>query len=185
MRWKPFWRSTKPSGIFVAEWRQSENIKNICEKNDRNILRSFFVHWMETDPFLYFFVKWIILSGRYKKRMWYSVGVYLQVLDTSFLLFPVIAFVILFPFLIVQYRKYGSIHFLRTLIFYSFILYCVCADFMTMLPLPTMHQLQHMAPVQPNLIPFGFFRLFSEKSGIIWPAPSTYWRALISPFTLQ
>ncbi len=113
------------------------------------------------------------------------MGVYLQVLDTSFLLFPVIAFVILFPFLIVQYRKYGSIHFLRTLIFYSFILYCVCADFMTMLPLPTMHQLQHMAPVQPNLIPFGFFRLFSEKSGIIWSAPSTYWRALISPFTLQ
>ena len=31
----------------------------------------------------------------------------------------------------------------------------------------------------------GFFRLFSEKSGIIWSAPSTYWRALISPFTLQ
>ncbi|MDD5953145.1 MAG: VanZ family protein [Oscillospiraceae bacterium] len=113
------------------------------------------------------------------------MGVYWNVLHVSILLFPFIALVILLPFLIVQYRRYGSINFLRAVIFYSFILYCVCADFMTVLPLPTLKQLSTMAPVEPNLIPFGFFRGFSQRSGIIWSEPATYLKALISPFSLQ
>ena len=39
------------------------------------------------------------------------------------LVFPILAFIFTVPYMIFNYRKYGSVNKLRTLIVYSFILY--------------------------------------------------------------
>ena len=47
---------------------------------------------------------------------------YKYAIEIAILVFPVIAFFITFPYMVVQYFKYGSIPFLRTVIIYSFVL---------------------------------------------------------------
>ena len=55
---------------------------------------------------------------------------YISVLKISFLIFPVLAYIITMPYAIWMYRKYGSINFTKALIIYSFILYLECCFFL-------------------------------------------------------
>ena len=48
---------------------------------------------------------------------------YINSIKLAMLVFPVLAFFITLPYMIINYRKYGSINKLRTLILYSFVLY--------------------------------------------------------------
>ena len=52
------------------------------------------------------------------------------------LVFPILAFIFTVPYMIFNYRKYGSVNKLRTLIVYSFILYLLTIYFLVILPLP-------------------------------------------------
>ena len=47
--------------------------------------------------------------------------------------FPVVALVFTLPYMIVQYRRHGSIPLMRPVIVYSFIFYLMCADLLTIL----------------------------------------------------
>lgn len=47
---------------------------------------------------------------------------YINSIKIAMLVFPVLAFFITLPYMIINYRKYGSINKLRTLILYSFVL---------------------------------------------------------------
>ena len=47
---------------------------------------------------------------------------YLNSIKAAMLFFPVLALLITLPYMIINYRKYGSVNKLRTLILYSFIL---------------------------------------------------------------
>ena len=58
--------------------------------------------------------------------------------------FPFIAFILTIPFLIYQYRKYGAIPILKSIIFYSFILYLITAYYMVMLPLPSIEYVKKL-----------------------------------------
>ena len=63
---------------------------------------------------------------------------YIEPLKSALVLFPFVALALTLPYMLVQYRRYGAILFLRTAIVYSFVLYLMCAYFLVILPLPNM-----------------------------------------------
>ena len=100
---------------------------------------------------------------------------------TAFIFFPIIAFVFTLPFLIYQYRKYGSIPFLRSVIFYSFILYLLCAYFLVILPLPTIDEVKNLTTETTQLVPFDFIRQLSNTISFHWNELSSYLTIIKSP----
>lgn len=86
------------------------------------------------------------------------MSVYKIPITTAFIFFPLMAFIFTLPFLIYQYRKYGSIPFLRSAIFYSFILYLLCMYFLVILPLPSIEEVKKLTTPTTQLIPFDFMR---------------------------
>ena len=70
--------------------------------------------------------------------------------------FPFIAFILTIPFLIYQYRKYGAIPILKSILFYSFILYLITAYYMVMLPLPSIEYVKKLNTPYTQLTPFQF-----------------------------
>jgi glycopeptide antibiotics resistance protein len=80
---------------------------------------------------------------------------YIEPILTAAWLFPLVAALITFPYMVMQYRKYGSILLLRTAIVYSFILYLMCAYFLTMLPLPSRETVAMLTSPYLQLTPFA------------------------------
>ena len=80
-----------------------------------------------------------------------------------------------------QYRKYGSIPFLRSIIVYSFVLYMLAAFFMVILPLPSIEKVASMKGDFIQLIPFKFVGDLILKSKFILTNPSTYITAIKQP----
>ena len=84
---------------------------------------------------------------------------YMESITTAFIAFPFIAFLITFPYILVQYGKYGSI----------------------ILPLPTFEEaLQNTGPYI-NYIPFSFVKDFILETPFVWNDPSTYLKAILDP----
>lgn len=81
---------------------------------------------------------------------------YISVIKTSFLFFPLIAFLITIPYILKEYHKYGSVYWLRVLIVYSFILYLMTAYFLIILPLPSIDEVAKLTTPTMQLIPFTF-----------------------------
>ena len=54
---------------------------------------------------------------------------YFTSIKMALLFFPILVFVFTVPYMIFNYRKYGSVNKLRTLIVYSFILYLLTIYF--------------------------------------------------------
>ena len=65
--------------------------------------------------------------------------------------------------MIANYRKYGSVNKLRTLIFYSFILYLLTVYFLVILPLPNPESVHTTYAENLNLIPFFIRRRFYKE----------------------
>ena len=65
---------------------------------------------------------------------------YFGPIKQAMVVFPLIAGFFTLPYLLHEYRKYGAILFLRTLMVYSFILYMMCAYFLIILPLPPVEE---------------------------------------------
>ena len=61
---------------------------------------------------------------------------YISTIKTAVQLFPFLAFLLTLPYMILNYRKYGSVNKLRVLIFYSFMLYLMTVYLLVVLPLP-------------------------------------------------
>lgn len=86
------------------------------------------------------------------------MDVYKIPIEYAFIVFPFIAFVLTIPFLIHQYRKFGSIPILKSFCFYSMILYMLCAYFLVMLPLPSIEKVAKMTGPTTQLVPFQFIK---------------------------
>lgn len=86
------------------------------------------------------------------------MDVYKIPIEYAFIVFPFIAFILTIPFLIHQYRKFGSIPILKSAIFYSMVLYIICAYFLVMLPLPSIEKVASMTGPTSQLIPFQFIK---------------------------
>lgn len=103
---------------------------------------------------------------------------YTSVIKTSILFFPVIAMFMTIPYMIWMYRKYGSIHWAKTLIVYSFILYLESSFLLVNLPLPQPGSVHNHYIDMINLIPFQFIGDFISKNPFHFLEPATYLRAL-------
>ena len=64
------------------------------------------------------------------------MNVYTSNILAAAVAFPFIAALVTVPYLVYQYRKFGSVPWLRTLVVYSFVFYLLCAYFLVLLPLP-------------------------------------------------
>lgn len=109
------------------------------------------------------------------------MSVYLIPLQSALLLFPFLAAMITLPYIIMQYRKYGSILPIRVLIVYSFIFYLLCAYFLIVLPLPPIEEVASYTKPIMQLIPFASLKEFTMNSSLIWNDPATYLTALNEP----
>lgn len=81
---------------------------------------------------------------------------YLDAIKQASLFFPVIALAFSIPYLIYNYKKYGSILSLRIWIIYSFILYLLCVYCLIILPLPSPEKAQALTGYHLQLNPFNF-----------------------------
>lgn len=89
---------------------------------------------------------------------------YVDTIKIAILVFPLVAFMISAPFILIQYHKYGSLSFLRALIIYSLVLYLICAYFLVILPLPKISEVALMTSRRVQLIPFSFVGDFIRET---------------------
>ena len=106
---------------------------------------------------------------------------YLDTIKTAIIVFPIIAFVFTFPFILHQYHKYGSINSFRVLIIYSFILYMMVIYFLVILPLPNKTSITKPISEMINLVPFSFISDFIKESSFVLTDPKTYFKAITEP----
>lgn len=65
------------------------------------------------------------------------ISQYLGAVQSAMMAFPMIALALTIPYMFYEYRRYGAIPFLRTVLVYAFILYLINAYFQVILPLPS------------------------------------------------
>ena len=99
---------------------------------------------------------------------------YIKSIQIALLAFPILAFFITLPYMIINYRKYGSINKLRTLILYSFVLYLLTMYFLVILPLPDPDTVHTTYTQMLNLIPFTFVFDFLKESPFEISKPATW-----------
>ena len=108
---------------------------------------------------------------------------------TACALFPIVAAAFTLPFAVYQYRRYGGIPVIRVLIVYSFILYCMCAFLLTVLPLPSRQAVAAMGPKPVTWIPFEAMIRKMHAIGLYLSRPDTLknaalWRSFLRSFEL-
>lgn len=104
---------------------------------------------------------------------------------TALAVFPLLAAFLTFPYMIYQYRRYGAIPFLRTVILYSFLLYLLCMYFLVILPLPSIEAVAGQTGPTVQLLPFQFVRDFIRETKLDIMNPKTYLPALTQNCFLQ
>ena len=103
---------------------------------------------------------------------------YITIIKYATLAFPVVAFLFLLPFILIEYHKYGSISFFKSVIIYVFIYYLICAYFLVILPLPKIRDVAKMTGPYMQLQPFKFVSDFINKSSFVLTDIHTYKLAL-------
>ena len=106
---------------------------------------------------------------------------YINSIKIAMLVFPVLAFFITLPYMIINYRKYGSINKLRTLILYSFVLYLLTMYFLVILPLPDPNTVHTTYTQMLNLVPFTFIFDFLKESPFEITRPATWIMSIKDP----
>ena len=81
---------------------------------------------------------------------------YLETIKQAAISFPAIAVIFIIPYLIYNYKKYGSIMSLRLWIIYSFILYMLITYCLIILPLPSAEKAQALRGHHLQLNPLNF-----------------------------
>ena len=81
---------------------------------------------------------------------------YLETIKQAAISFPAIAIIFTIPYLIYNYKKYGSIMSLRLWIIYSFILYMLITYCLIILPLPSAEKAQALRGYHLQLNPLNF-----------------------------
>ena len=106
---------------------------------------------------------------------------YIVSIKTAIFIFPVLAFLITVPYMIFNYRKYGSVNKLRTLIIYSFVLYLLTIYLLVILPLPNLESIHTAYKDMLNLVPFSFAMDFIKNSPFTLSSPASWVMALKHP----
>ncbi|WP_042150047.1 VanZ family protein [Paucisalibacillus sp. EB02] len=102
---------------------------------------------------------------------------YLIPIKIAFIIFSILGFFLILPWLIYSYRKYGYFSLWASIVAYSFIFYMLSALFLVLLPLPdTRDTCSSQLPntVHYSLVPFYFIWDVINSSSVVWSQPSTY-----------
>ncbi|GAY72166.1 VanZ family protein [Lentilactobacillus kosonis] len=110
---------------------------------------------------------------------------YIQVVMTAATSFPFIAILITFPFLVVNYHRYGSISKWNIFMTYTFIFYLMCAYFLIILPLPPLSYVERLTTPKYNLHPFVFILEFIKYNPFSIMHPETWLAAIKAPTVIQ
>ena len=113
------------------------------------------------------------------------MDVYLKSIRTAVILFPLLAIILTIPYLIYNYRKYGSVSYIRSFILFTFYFYLLCAFFLVILPLPDKQPIIQNRSAFIQLIPFNFIIDFFKETVLNIREPLTYISALKQNVFLQ
>lgn len=92
------------------------------------------------------------------------MSTYARVILTGLMSFPLIALVCLVPYMVYEYRRYGSIPAWKSFVVFSMILYAICAVYMVVLPLPENREVFVAYAARPKLEPFTFVTAFAQAA---------------------
>ncbi|WP_461226339.1 VanZ family protein [Lacticaseibacillus suihuaensis] len=110
------------------------------------------------------------------------MSAYVFPLKMAALTFPVIALLIALPFLLGQYRRYGSLIAWRAVVVYTFIFYLLAAYFLVILPLPDRASVAALTTPRYSLVPFHELAEFLAATPFVWNQPAT-WLATVKEST--
>lgn len=113
------------------------------------------------------------------------MSIYLLPLKTALVAFPVVALVLALPFLVAQYRRYGSLVWWRAVVVYTFVFYLLSAYFLIILPLPSRAAVATLVSPRANLVPFNALREFLASTVFSPLHPATWLPALKQPWFIQ
>lgn len=106
-----------------------------------------------------------------------GLDVYWMPIKTALIMFPFLAFILLLPWLIYTYRKFGFLSFWTSAVVYSFIFYGLCMYFLVILPLPETRNNcdeQSINRVYQVLVPFSFVGDILKNEAIDLTSIQTY-----------
>lgn len=95
----------------------------------------------------------------------------------AFIIFPAASVFLTTPYLVIQYRKYAYINKYKAFVFFSFILYFLCAYFLVILPLPESRDIISLYGANRtmyNLIPFQWIFDIARETSVSILHPSSY-----------
>lgn len=113
---------------------------------------------------------------------------YFESIYTAFIIFILLGFILIIPWLIYSYRKYGYLSLWESIVAYSFIFYMLAALFLVLLPLPATRDTCSLQPantVHYTLVPFTFIKDILSGGQVVWLQPSTYARILSQDAFIQ
>lgn len=113
------------------------------------------------------------------------MSAYLIPIKTAALVFPFLALLLALPFMIAQYRRYGSFIFWRAVVLYTFVFYLITAYFLITLPLPSIASVAKLTTPRYNLVPFMALRTFLNTTVFSPLHPGTWLAALKQPGFIQ
>lgn len=105
------------------------------------------------------------------------MGAYLFPIKTAMITFPIAGFILLIPFLIWQYRKYGYINYFRMVILYSLLLFAMTAYYLIILPFPKTFDtcsMQRPGTQHYQLMPFTSIFDIARETNVNIKNPMSY-----------
>ncbi len=99
---------------------------------------------------------------------------YVDSIQQAAYIFPPLALAFTIPYLIYNYKKYGSIWSMRIWIVYSFILYMLCTYCLVILPLPSPEKAATLHNHQMQLLPFNFIFDIIKHAKLQLVNPNSY-----------
>lgn len=114
-----------------------------------------------------------------------NLAPYLSSIRLMVIAFPFLAILLLVPFLMRQYHRYGAVSTWMMTVNYAFVFYIMCAYALIILPLPSIEQVRRMTGPVENWHLFDFARDFMTYSGFVLTQPRTWLSAAKSPQFIQ
>ncbi|MDY0393954.1 VanZ family protein [Virgibacillus halophilus] len=102
---------------------------------------------------------------------------YIAPVSVAAIIFIILGFFLIIPWLIYSYRKFGYLSFWSSVVVFSFIFYMLSAFFLVILPLPATQDTCALQPpdtVPYQLVPFYFVWDTLKGSSVVWNHPATY-----------
>ena len=107
------------------------------------------------------------------------MSAYTWPIKMALLLFPLLSLALVTPYMLQQYRKYGSVSVFRSVVIFSLIYYLMNAYFMVILPLPERASVTAGYREMMQLRPFQFVLDLKDKWVLDITNSHTYMDALL------